>query len=90
MEAVEVKAGSDGKPGALPPEKDKVVYDLAKKVIGRGVLLNSEGGSSGDGDLDESSSNSPYAKAARRISAESLIARGFDVISEISTSVQNS
>ena len=63
MEAVEVKAGSDGKPGALPPEKDKVVYDLAKKVIGRGVLLNSDGGSGGDGDLDESSSNSPYAKA---------------------------
>ena len=68
LDPVEVAVGSDGKPGAPPPEKDAVVYNLVKKHVGKGVLLNSDGGSGGDGDHDRGLSMSPYAKAARRMS----------------------
>ena len=71
MEPVVVSAGSDGKPGAPPPERDDFVYPLVRKHIGRGVLLQSDGGSGGDGMGDKAVSYSPYAKAARAVTSES-------------------
>ena len=55
----------------MPPEKNAAVYELAKQVLGTGILLNSDGGSGGDGEHDEGISSSPYAKTARQISQES-------------------
>ena len=68
MDAVEVAVGTDGKPGAVPPEKDEFVFQTLAPHCGPGVLVNSDGGSGGDGMYDRCLSQSPYAKAARRIS----------------------
>ena len=65
----EVQVGSDGKPGAPPPETDEAVYESLVSHAGTGVVLNSDGGQGGDGKGD-APSNSPYARAARRISEE--------------------
>ena len=43
----------------------------AKKHVGRGVVLNSDGGAKGDGLHDGVVSESAYGKAARKISRES-------------------
>ena len=43
----------DGKPGAPPPKNINRVCSILKKHVGRGVLLQSDGGSGGDGMSDE-------------------------------------
>ena len=65
-----VAVGQDGKPGAPPPEKEDKVYELLSEHLGSGCLLNSDGGRGGDGLYDKVVSQSPYARAARRLTAE--------------------
>ena len=44
---------------------------MVKDHVGEGVALNSDGGSKGDGLYDGGVSQSPFAKAARRVTRES-------------------
>ena len=65
MEPVDVKVGSDGKPGAVPPETDAFIHSCLAPHIGKGVLVNSDGGSGGDGMHDHGLSQSPITRKTK-------------------------